>query len=233
MKNTELAWAILVDPKSCFMALREQPRFWFPLLATVVSGAAVIFWYYSMVDFAWLTDHILSGNSQADKMSEAEKAKLGTLMSKNILMWTSLAVAVIGIPLMRLLESVYYLLAGKLTGVQQSFKHWFSLSCWSAFPLLLAVVAMAVSLLIQGNGQIGLEGLQPLSLNELLFHVPASNRWYSLLTNLTILHPWVWWLTVVGVQIWSTRSLTFCLLFALLPVVFLYGGWALIALLIF
>ena len=231
MKNIELAWAILIDPKSCFTALREQPRFWFPLLTTIVSSLIVMFWYFNMVDFAWLTEHMLSRSSQADKASEAQKAQVGAFMTKGLMMWLALIGIVVAIPLVRLLEAVYYLLAGKLTNVQQSFKQWFSLTCWSSFPLIFSVLAMAIALLLQGNGQVSQEELQLLSLNELLFHVPASNRWYSLLSSVTILHPWIWWLTIVGVQVWSARSWVFCTLFALLPVALLYGGWALFSLL--
>lgn len=231
MKNTELAWAILVDPRTCFAALRERPRLWFPLLVTMASSAVVVFWYFSIVDFAWLREQMMSGNPRLEELSEAEKAQSDAMLTRNVLMGTSLAGVVIGIPLMRLLESLYYLLAGKLANVQQPFRSRFSLACWTGFPLLLTVLAMAAALLIQENGQVTLEGLQLLSLNELLFRVPAGSRWHSLLSSLTILHPWVWWLTVVGVRVWSGRSWMFSSLFALSPVALVYGAWALFALL--
>jgi hypothetical protein len=97
-------------------------------------------------------------------------------------------------------------------------------------PSLLGILASAALLLASDTHQIDNGELAVLSLNELFFHVPFGGKGHTLLTTLTILHPWMWWLTALGVRVWTGRSWTFSALFALLPVVVGYGAWAAISL---
>jgi len=229
MNNRELAWSILTAPQAAFMELRERPRFLVLLALTLAGTAAILAWYYLFVDFPWLTEHMLNANERMRQMSDAQRAKAAAVMSKTVLLWSSIIGGVIAILVFRLLEAGYYSLAGKITNVQYSFRHWFALSWWTSLPHLLGLVVMAVFLLLTDSNQVGSEELQLLSLNELFFHRPQGEPGSALLSNLTLLHPWAWVLTVIGIRAWSGRSLLFSLLFALLPIVLIYGGWALIA----
>jgi hypothetical protein len=225
-----LAWAVLAEPTRAFGALKERPTFWFALLVPVIASAAFFLVYYARVDVAWLTDHLLNADAHARELSDTGKAVATEAVSKSLLLWTSLATVVLGAPLLKVLESTYYLLAGRSRSIRLSFRHWMALSCWSAWPLLLLVVVMFATLFLHADGQVAQEQTNLLSLNELLFHVGAANRWHALLSTLTVLHPWAWWLTVVGVRTWTLRSTAFSAVFALLPVAVVYGGWALLAL---
>ena len=71
--------------------------------------------------------------------------------------------------------------------------------------------------------------LQPLSLNELVFHRATGTPGYSLLSALGLVQVAALWLTYVGVRVWSGRSTLFCLIFTLLPTVLIYGVWAFFA----
>ncbi len=229
MNNSELAWAVLVEPKRAFTALREQPRFWFPLLATAFACTALFAWYYSTVDIAWLSAHILDSDLRTKAMSDAERTAATATMTRGFLLGTSLLAIVLGTAILRVVEAAYFLLAGRAMAVPLSFKQWMALTCWSAWPHVLLVFVMSVAVITHGNGQIGSEQLNLLSLNELFFHTPTGHTWNPLLNTLTLLHPWVWWLTVLGAHAWSGRSWTFSAVFALLPVAALYGVWALMA----
>jgi hypothetical protein len=72
--------------------------------------------------------------------------------------------------------------------------------------------------------------MAPLSLNELFFHKGMAEPGFNLLTALTLVHPVIWGLTVVGVQAWSGRSWLFGSVFSLLPPLLVYGSWAAFAL---
>jgi hypothetical protein len=223
----ELASALVTAPTKAFENLKEKPRFLFPLLVILLSTVAVLFWYYRIVDFDWLTDRMLSANPQMGKMSEQERAAATRMMSPGIIMWSSLISVVVFLVVARVVETLYYLLAGNVANVRHTFAQWFSLSCWTSLPHVIGTISMAVFLLTSGSSQISNEELNLLSLNELLFHVPVGGKGYVLLSSLTLLHPWVWWLTVLGVRVWTGRSWLFSSLFALTPIVLLYGGWAL------
>jgi len=227
MNNMELASALVTTPTKAFESLKQQPRFLFPLLVILLSTVAVLFWYYRIVDFDWLTDRMLSANPQMGKMSEQERAAAMKMMSPGIIMWSSLISVVVFLVVARVVETLYYLLAGNVANVRHTFVQWFSLSCWTSLPHVIGTISMAAFLLTSGSNQISNEELNLLSLNELLFHVPVGGKGYVLLSSLTLLHPWVWWLTVLGVRVWTGRSWLLSSLFALTPIVLLYGGWAL------
>jgi|JRYD01.1.fsa_nt_gb hypothetical protein len=227
MNNMELTSALVTAPTKAFENLKEKPRFLFPLLVLVLSTLAVMFWYYRIVDFDWLIDRMLSANPQMSRMSEQEREAAMKMMSPGVIMWSSLIGVVAALVIARVVETLYYLLAGSVTNVRYSFKQWFSLSCWTALPAVIGTLSMAVFLLTSGNNQISNEELNLLSLNELIFHVPFGGKGYVLLSSLTLLHPWIWWLTVLGVRTWTGRSWLFSSLFVLTPIVLLYGGWAL------
>ena len=231
MNNLELAWAALVEPKRAFGALRDQPRFWFPLLTAALAYTAFFAWYFNVVDMAWLGDRMINADPRMKELAEADREAAAGSTTRSVLLWGTLLTLVLGTVLMRVLEAGYFLLAGKAAALRLSFRHWMALACWSAWPHVLLVPVMAFAVLSQGNGQIALEQLSLLSLNELFFHTPMGHPWNSLLATLTLLHPWVWWLTVLGMREWSGRSWAFSAAFALAPVAALYGIWALIALL--
>jgi hypothetical protein len=227
MSRLELATALVTSPSKAFLALKDRPSFWFPLLAVGLSTAAVLFWYYSIVDFEWLKDRLLSSNPRTRNMSEEQLAQSSKFMSAGFLMWSSVISILIVVPVIRLLEAMYLTLAGNVVNVRLKFKQWFALSCWTALPHLIGVLAMATYMLTADSNQIGNDELLVLSLNELFFNKEMSDAGFGFLSSLTLLHPWVWWLTVVGVRVWSERSWLFSSVFALTPIALVYGGWAL------
>ncbi len=229
MKNLEFAWQLILNPQAAFQSLKEKPHFWFPLLTITILGAAVWFWFYAVVDFDWLREQMAAAAAQGKDMSEADRAKMASFFSKNTLMWGAVIGGLIVLPLIRLIEAAYYLLIGKMTRVEATFKQWFALACWSGFPAILVIVLMALAIIIRSNGQMSPDMLSMLSLNELFFHVPVGNKWHGLLTSLTLLNPYIWWLTIVGVKTFSQRSTIYSVAAVAVPLSLIYGGWALFA----
>lgn len=229
MNNMELAGAIVTSPSAAFAELKDKPRFIVPLVVLCVTTAAILFWYYSFVDFDWFKDRLISANPNVGRMTEQQReqaAKAMARMSPNIIMWTSVISVLIMIPAMRALQAVYFLLAGNVVNVRFKFEQWFALSCWTSLPIVITTASMAVYLLTAGTNQIGYEEVSLLSLNELFFHKTMQDKGFTLWSSLTVLHPWMWWLTVLGVRLWSGRSWLFSSVFALAPVVLIYGAWA-------
>ena len=230
MKDLALAWAMLTAPTAAFNELRERPRSLLPLLLILVGTVGVLAWYYAMVDIDWLADRLMDATPRTRNLPEAERTKAMAVMNRPFLMGSSVIGAAIVLLLMRVGEAAYFSLAGKITNVQYSFRHWFALACWTAIPQFLTVLLMVGYLLLSPTNQISNEELQLLSLNELFFHRTMGEPGYALLSNLTLLTPWVWLLTVIGVRIWSGRSWVFSTVFALLPEALIYGIWSIFVL---
>lgn len=223
MNSLQLMLAVLADPKAAFAELRERPSFWFPMLLFAVATVAAIVAYFQRVDMAWFNDYLASSDPRMAKAGEG-----APVMSRDMMMWTSLTAVVIGVPIMRMVEGAYYFLAGKVANLGQGYKHWLALACWSSMPLLLSLVASVVALVLHPSGQVSQEQLNVLSLNELFFRMEPANEWHTLASTLTLLHPWAWGLVAVAVRTWTGRGWGFSLAFGLLPWLVFYGLWALI-----
>jgi hypothetical protein len=232
MSNWAILQALVFEPSKAFAAIAERPRFLFPLLLLVVATAGLTAWYLGVVDLEWMVDQQLRSNSAlARALSDEQIAKaaadagaqrglratIGTLSTGFVLV------------LMSLLGALYYLLAGKITNVDRSFRQWLALNCWSSLPTVLAVVPAAFVLLSAGTAQIPQEDLQPLSFNALFFHRAAGEPGFTLLSSMNLLQLAVLYLAAVGVKTWSGRSWLFSWVFAGLPLVLIFGIWAFFA----
>jgi hypothetical protein len=230
MNNLALAAAMATAPSTAFGELRERPRFWFPLLLVVLSIAAVVFWYYSIVDIEWLKDTVFSNTDRLQKLPEADRAKALAMIGRTTMLWGSVIGALVGLPIFFTLQSLYLLVAAKVTKLPQGFKHWFAFSCWTALPLLLGTVVSAILLLMSSSPQIPPGVLQALSINELLLHKPQGAPGQALFDSIGIPGVLSWVLAIIGIHNWSGRSWAFSSAFILLPVVVMYGIWAIVAL---
>ncbi|MBB2487493.1 YIP1 family protein [Mitsuaria sp. WAJ17] len=220
MNTPQLTRSMLLQPELAFTSLRAQPRFAFPLLLLVGLTLASIGAYFSQVDLAWLQTQLLA--PAGDKAQEGMPA-----LSLQTLAITSVVGALIALVGGRLMEGGYYFLAGRATRIEFPFSQWLALACWASLPLLLLPLLSMGMLVVYPSGQVLQEQLNALSLNELFFHAPQDSPWYVLLNSLSVLHPWSWWLSAVGVKTWSGRGWAFSLAFALAPWLLVYGVWTL------
>jgi hypothetical protein len=228
MNDFALAGQVFTSPAAAFAELRERPRFLVPLLVIVIATVLQMVWYYNAVDIEWLKDHLFSGNARMDSLPPDARERFMSAMTKNTLMWPSVIAITVMVPAIFALLSAYYLLAGKVTNVQHTFKHWFSLNVWSSLPMLVGLAAGSVILLMNGSqAQVGPSELQVLSLNELFFKLTPAHPGAQLLSQINPITAWSWCLSIIAVKTWSNRSWLFSSVFVLLPVVLIYGGWAL------
>jgi hypothetical protein len=229
MNDLALAGALATAPTSAFNELRERPRFWFPLLLIVLTTAAVMYWYYSTVDIEWLKDAMFSNNPKMQQLPEAQRAAAMGAVGRGTMLWGSVIGVIVAIPFFFVLGALYLLVAAKVTKLPFGFKHWFSFTCWTALPMVLSCIVSALLLALRDSNQVSPGILQPMSINQLLVHLPIGSPGQSLLESLTIPALLSWVLSIFGVHVWSQRSWTFSAIFAMLPNVLLYGIWAIFA----
>jgi len=162
-------------------------------------------------------------------MDEEKRAASMAMFGRGMLLWSTVVSICIVYPVILLLEALYLLGAAKVTKLSPGFKHWFTLACWTSLPVLLTNVVAAIMLVLAENSQIAPSVLQPLSLNELLLHVPEGSPGYALFESLGIPALLSWALMIIGVRTWSQRSWAFSATVTLLPWVIIYGVWAFFA----
>ena len=228
MNNFAVLQALAFEPRRAFAELDARPRYWWPLLLVALTSAAVAAWYASVVDLEWLTDAQLRGSSFTQNMTEAEIERMSRAAAgqrgTQVVIGTLSTAIITGLVIV--ISALYYSLAGKITGVERSFRHWMAMSAWTATPTVLAMLLTAVVLLTASGNQISQEALQPLSLNALLFHREPGDPGYTLFNSINLLQFVSLYLAALGVKLWSGRSWLFGIVFTALPYVILYGIWA-------
>lgn len=231
MNNFAMLQALAFEPRRAFEAMAERPRSLFPLLLVALCSVGLVLWFYKVVDLAWLTDRTMRSGPLAGRLTEAQiEAQVSAAGSNPMRAGVIAAVfTCFALVIIRLLEAVYFLLAGKITNVQRSFGQWFALSCWTSVPSVLAAIPSAIVLLMATSSQMDQGELQPLSLNALFFRRAFDEPGFSLLTSINLLHFVALYLAALGVRTWSGRSWTFSIVFASLPWALIVGVWAFLA----
>ncbi|MEO6079714.1 MAG: YIP1 family protein [Steroidobacteraceae bacterium] len=228
MNSFALLQALVFEPKKAFAALAERPRFLFPLLLLLVVTVGITVWYYRVVDIEWMTYQQMRNSGFAKALTDAQitaQAKQAAEHPGRGAVFAAIAV-VFYVVIVRLLEALYYLLAGKLTNVQRSYKQWLSLACWSSLPSVLSVIPTAIVLYTTTTTQIDQGALQPLSLNSLLFQRAPGEPGYTLLASINLFQLLGLLLAALGVRLWSGRSWLFSVVFTVLPWALIFGIWA-------
>lgn len=215
---------IFTAPAEAFEELRQRPSKLFPLALVLISSMAVMFWYFSIVDFDWYVDDTLSVlNLSGDELEGARDAMLS--MSQSSFRMFGVLGGTAGILIISVLQAAYLSLISALIGDRFKFSHWFSLIVWTGLPYLLAVVGMAVTIILSPNGQLSAYALNPLTLANL--GMQSSND--SVMTflnamNLTLL--WSLVLVVMGYKQWLEASYLKALSVVLAPYLLILGVWA-------
>ena len=217
--------SMFTEPSRAFATVEKRSMVWLPLLLTLICTSALLLWYFQSVDFPWLLDRMTAAMPDP---AVREKAK--DFMTKTTMQVSSVFGAVIVTLLIYVLFAVYFLLVAKIKKLEFGFTKWFSFVAWTYVPALLTLPLGAMQILMSNNGQLGLDQLNPLTLNQLFFHIEMGRPWASLLDSINITSIWSAVLMVVGFQVWSKLSRTTSVVVVMLPLGLIYGVWSVISL---
>jgi uncharacterized membrane protein YagU involved in acid resistance len=181
-----------------------------------------MYWWVTTVDFGWLREHMLAAEGTA---KPEQRAAMERFLTPTSMLWSSSIGAVVGTLAVLAVSALYYLVASKFMGVDIGYGKWFGFSVWTSVPRLLTLPLSALQI-VTSHGRLAPEDLNMVSLNYLMFHLPLSHPWASLLGSLDLSSLWSIVLAVIGLKAWTGRSTGTCVLVALLPYVIVYGLWA-------
>lgn len=207
------------EPTATFQRLEAKPRGWFPMVVLMVSTAALTLWYFSMVDFAWLLDQMLA------IMKPEEREQAAKFMSRNMMQISSLVSSLLMLPLFFALLGVYLMIVSKALSHGMSFGKGFALAAWSSVPAILLFPLGAMQILMASSGQLSFSELNPVSLNQLLFHYDMVHPLSTLMDTLNLTTFWNIFLLVVGFKVWAKVKTSTAILVVVIPYVLIYSAW--------
>lgn len=207
------------EPSATFRRLEARPRGWFPMIVLMVSTCALMLWFFSVVDFAWLLDQMLT------MMKAEEREAAAKFMSKTTMLVSSLISGLVMLPIFFTILGVYLMIVSKALSHGISFGKGFALAAWSSVPGILLFPLGAMQILMASSGQLGFSELNPVSLNQLLFHYDMAHPLTTLMDTMNLTTFWSVFLLVIGFEVWAKVKRSTAILVVVVPFVLVYGGW--------
>lgn len=200
---------------------------WWPLLITIALACGLFVYYYSWVDFDWLVEETIRQIPAEDRAASADAVR--GFMNPNTQLMITLVAIVLMTFVIYLVEAVYLHLANKVTtGADIGFGQWFNFAAWTAFVGVFGSLAAFVVMFVADSNQMAPEGLQVLSINNLLLHAPSDSGWYRWGSSLTLINLWMLVLMSIGYSRWTGASMAKSAIIACLPWVLIFGIWAIL-----
>ena len=106
---------ILLSPGEAFTELQQRPSKLFPLALIIPSTMAVMFWYFSIVDFDWFIDATLAEANLDGEQLEVARESMASMSQTTFKMFGVLGSA-IGTLAIYVLQSGYLSLISAITG---------------------------------------------------------------------------------------------------------------------
>jgi hypothetical protein len=218
---------IFTSPAEAFHSLQTSPKKLFPLLLILILNGAILTWYFSIVDYEWFVDDILSAETMTeDERTEARQGMMS--LSINTFAMIGVLGGSVAIVAINLAQAAYLSLVAALRGDEYKFRHWFSLVCWAGLPALLTIGGSAVTILLTPNGQLSAYDLDPLTLRNL--GVSSTNpSVQGLVQSLSLSTFWGVGLMVFGYRQWTETSWLRALITVFSPYLCILGVWAFLA----
>jgi hypothetical protein len=212
--------AMVYEPSKAFIMLQPKRHAWLPLVLVMLSSLIVVQWYFSVVDFAWFIDAATAGIKDPGVRERASHS-----MGKGMMQIMSSISVLIIFPLVTALVGLYFMLAAKFMSKEFSFGSGFALCAWSSLPSLLLLPLGIIQILMSSNHQLTTSELNPLSLNQLVFHYGMDNKLTTPLDMISVTGIWGVVLMVIGFQAWAKVSRATAVKVTVIPYVLLLGAW--------
>ncbi|QYF95189.1 YIP1 family protein [Massilia sp. PAMC28688] len=213
--------SMFYEPSATFQRLEPRPRAWVPLLLLIISSVAVMSWYFAVVDFPWLMDQFAGALKTVE-----EREAFAKTMTKSVLHFSTVASVVVMFPLMFAISGVYLMIVSKSMSQGMSFGKAFALSTWASVPGLLMLPLGAMQIMLNPSGQLEMSALNPLSLNQLVFHYDMAHPMAGLMDALSVTTFWSMFLMMIGFEVWAKVKRSTAVLVVGLPYLVIFGGWA-------
>ena len=207
---------IFLQPGPVLQRQYERPNGWLPIAIVAVTSALFVYLYFSKVDPEWF---MRAAVEQRDGEISAQQADAiaASGSSSAMLVWPSTIGALVGVVVFQAVLALYYLLAGKVTGLAVGFKQGLALAGWSAMPSVIATLLGIYGTFSMGP-QTFIDALSYTTVDPMLVQLPPESPWKTLASSFSFLTLWTIGLTALGWKLWSrSAGWTTAVVVAVLP----------------
>lgn len=218
---------IYVAPKQLFAVLPENKQWsWLAIGAMVLVNSFALWFFYSRMDDQWIVEQQMLHISGSLSASEVEQARGVLEKTAGNILYISLAGFVMSVAITLPLMALYAMLVGN-SGKKRSYTEWLAFSSWVSMPSLISSLGFIVLAALSTNPNMPLSTANYLSVNQLFLGLELGDPWYTWAESFNIIYLWFAGLAAVGLRVWSGYSTLKATGLALLPIVVVFGSWAL------
>ena len=217
---------IYVAPKQLFATLPEKKGWsWLPFVLIVLVSAFGVWWFYHGMSPEWIVEQQLAMSAQdmtQAQMNESRAAlaymadKTGIIAAASIIVITPITLALL---------ALYLMLVGN-RGHKRSFGSWYAMAVWSNMPGIINMLGLMVLILLSRDPNMPLSTANYLSVNQLLLGLEPGHPWFAWFENLNLIYLWTSALVAIGLHTWSGYSAVKSTILGFLPLVLIFGIWA-------
>jgi Yip1 domain len=224
--NLNILSSIFTNPTKAMTDVQERYTVAFPLLIMMALAGAVWISYFSFIDYQWFADYSVDIAAGDKSKAEQDQARAGFEMMSPTVMGGLYAVGgAIGVAIIYVIQSVYFLIVSNINNDGYQFKQWLSFVSWTSMPTILTILAMFMMVFTSKSGQIAPDALNPLSLNELIFGLEPSKGLGKILSTIHLPQLWSWAIMVIGYKTWTKKSTASSAMVVLTPFALIYLAW--------
>jgi hypothetical protein len=212
---------IFLQPGPVLLRQYEKPNGWLPVILLSVVGTVFVYLYFSKVDpeFFLRTTLEREGEELTKQQADAMAAAGG---SSAMMLWPSTIGAALGSVLMMCALALYFLLAGKVTGLAVGFKQGLALAGFSSMPGILASL-LGIYGTLSMTPQTFIDALSYTTFDPMLVQLAPDSPWKSLAGSFSFLTLWSIGLAALGWKLWSRGGWGAAISIAALPYALIYG----------
>lgn len=217
---------VIVAPHQAWDKINQRGQWVWPLMLLAIATIAAWSTYYSRVDIAWLQNHLLAESSD---LKGRELTLARELVGRRLLAMVTIVSSLAASVTVMLLTAGYLSLVARVQRVSHVGSSWLVFSAWLTLPESCALLLTTLRVASDSNQQILPESANPLALSQLL-GLGVDSPWLSLAADIGLQTLWALTLCVIGVSRWMKINLFRAVLIANLPLLLIYGPWALLIL---
>ncbi|MCG7532895.1 YIP1 family protein [Psychrobium sp. MM17-31] len=223
---------IFVEPKSVFDNLKANKKWAIAGMLLIIGITAVSsVMFFGGMSSSWIVEQQLMA---AGDMSPAEREaarEAMTMMADYVGIMAAVSAAIF-VPVVSLLFATYYLIIGKTAGGAEpelSFGDWFTFTIWTQMPSIINTLGFMALFLSAATADLPLSMANYASLNQLVFNYGPTDSLYAWAESLNLFAIWSVILAAVGFNRCLKTSMVKSALFAVLPLIVIFGAWFIIA----
>lgn len=215
---------IFIAPQKAFKDIQYRYPIVLPLLLNMLFSAGLFLLLFTNIDFEWYVDHMVEISAGDKSKSEQDQARqLLEMLSPTMTGISSGISAAIATAIIFCGFAIYYVFISSINNDGFEFSQWFSFVCWTSVPMLIGILASIMMILFSTTGQIALESLDPLSLNQLFFRLDPTQGLGEILASTNILTFWTIGLMAMGYSSWTGKSILQSFFIVMIPYISYYA----------